>query len=44
MLIGAGFAPLAALGLASRFGLPAVGLYLGSAAVCTPSFSLIRAS
>jgi len=34
-LIGAGFAPLAALGLASRFGLPAVGLYLGSAAVCT---------
>jgi MFS family permease len=34
-LIGAGFAPLAALGLASRFGLPAVGAYLLSGAVCT---------
>jgi hypothetical protein len=34
-LIGAGFAPLAALGLASRFGLPAVGVYLLSGAVCT---------
>jgi MFS family permease len=34
-LIGAGFAPLAALGLASRFGLPAIGLYLLSGAVCT---------
>jgi MFS family permease len=34
-LIGAGFAPLAALGLASRFGLPAIGFYLASGALCT---------
>ena len=34
-LIGAGFAPLAALGLASRYGLPAVGAYLFSGAACT---------
>ncbi len=34
-LIGAGFAPLVALTLASRFGLWSVGLYLLSGAVCT---------
>ena len=34
-LIGAGFAPLVALFLASRFGLWSVGLYLLSGAVCT---------
>ncbi|AMK23172.1 MFS transporter [Rhizorhapis sp. SPR117] len=34
-LIGAGFAPLAALLLASHFGLLAVGAYLLSGAVCT---------
>lgn len=34
-LIGAGFAPLVALTLSSRFGLWAVGLYLMSGAVCT---------
>lgn len=34
-LIGAGFAPLAALLLASNFGLIAVGAYLLSGAVCT---------
>ncbi|WP_454887583.1 MFS transporter [Sphingomonas oryzagri] len=34
-LIGAGFAPLAALLLASHFGLIAVGAYLLSGAVCT---------
>ncbi|MET0257954.1 MAG: MFS transporter, partial [Methylobacterium sp.] len=34
-LIGAGFAPLVALGFSSRFGLAAVGLYLLSGAVCT---------
>ena len=34
-LVGAGFAPLAALGLASRFGLPAIGFYLASGALCT---------
>lgn len=33
--IGAGFAPLVALLLASNFGLPSVGLYLLSGAVCT---------
>jgi MFS family permease len=33
--IGAGFAPLVALFLASRFGLWAVGLYLLSGALCT---------
>lgn len=34
-LIGAGFAPLVALTLASRFGLWSVGVYLLSGAVCT---------
>ena len=34
-LIGAGFAPLVALGLNARFGLIAVGVYLLSGAVCT---------
>jgi MFS family permease len=34
-LIGAGFAPLAALLLASNFGLIAVGAYLLSGAICT---------
>jgi MFS family permease len=34
-LIGAGFAPFAALLLASRFGLASVGAYLLSGAVCT---------
>ncbi|MBB3935609.1 MFS transporter [Aureimonas phyllosphaerae] len=34
-LIGAGFAPLVALGATSRFGLAAVGVYLLSGAVCT---------
>ncbi len=34
-LIGAGFAPLVALGFSSKFGLFAVGLYLLSGAVCT---------
>jgi MFS family permease len=34
-LIGAGFAPLVALTLASRFGLWSVGLYLLSGALCT---------
>jgi MFS family permease len=34
-LIGAGFAPLVALGLSSRFGLGWVGVYLFSGAVCT---------
>ena len=34
-LIGAGFAPLVALSLSSRFGLPFVGYYLLSGAVCT---------
>lgn len=34
-LIGAGFAPLAALLLSSKFGLPAVGAYLLSGAICT---------
>lgn len=34
-LIGAGFAPLAALGLASVWGLPAIGLYLASGALAT---------
>ncbi|WP_182084957.1 MFS transporter [Aureimonas sp. ME7] len=34
-LIGAGFAPLVALGASSRFGLAAVGIYLMSGAVCT---------
>lgn len=34
-LIGAGFAPLVALGLSSRFGLPFVGYYLLSGAICT---------
>jgi MFS family permease len=34
-LIGAGFAPLVALALASRFGLWSVGAYLLSGAICT---------
>ncbi|MGN6818024.1 MAG: MFS transporter [Sphingomonas sp.] len=34
-LIGAGFAPLVALTLASRFGLWSVGVYLLSGAICT---------
>jgi MFS family permease len=34
-LIGAGFAPLVALGFSSKFGLFAVGIYLMSGAVCT---------
>jgi MFS family permease len=34
-LVGAGFAPLVALSLSSRFGLPFVGYYLLSGAVCT---------
>jgi len=34
-LLGAGFAPLVALFLSSRFGLPFVGYYLLSGAVCT---------
>lgn len=34
-LVGAGFAPLVALGLSARFGLGAVSLYLLSGAVCT---------
>ncbi|WP_431323887.1 MFS transporter [Rhizobium sp. YTU87027] len=34
-LVGAGFAPLVALTLSSRFGLPFVGYYLLSGALCT---------
>jgi MFS family permease len=34
-LIGAGFAPLVALGLSSNFGLPFVGYYVLSGAICT---------
>jgi len=34
-LIGAGFAPLVALGLSARFGLGYVSLYLLSGAACT---------
>ena len=34
-LIGAGFAPLVALFLASRFGVWSVGIYLLSGAICT---------
>ena len=34
-LIGAGFAPLVALTLASQFGLWSVGAYLLSGAICT---------
>jgi MFS family permease len=34
-LIGAGFAPLVALGLASELGLWSVGLYLASGVICT---------
>ena len=34
-LFGAGFAPLVALSLSSRFGLPFAGAYLLSGAVCT---------
>jgi hypothetical protein len=34
-LVGAGFAPLVALGLSSHFGLPFAGLYLLSGAIVT---------
>ncbi|KQT07295.1 arabinose ABC transporter permease [Methylobacterium sp. Leaf399] len=34
-LVGAGFAPLVALSLSSRFGLACIGLYLLSGAICT---------
>ncbi|HVK92559.1 MAG TPA: MFS transporter, partial [Mycoplana sp.] len=34
-LIGAGFAPLVALGLASNFGIIFIGGYLISGAICT---------
>jgi MFS family permease len=34
-LVGAGFAPLVALALASKFGLIASGAYLLSGAICT---------
>ena len=34
-LLGAGFAPLVALGLSAKFGLGAVSVYLLSGAVCT---------
>jgi hypothetical protein len=34
-LVGAGFAPLVALSLSSRFGLTFVGYYLLSGAICT---------
>ena len=34
-LIGAGFAPLVALGLSAHFGLASLGVYLLSGAVCT---------
>lgn len=34
-MVGAGFAPLVALGLSSRFGLAFVGVYLLSGALCT---------
>lgn len=40
--LGAGFAPLVALFLASRFGLWSVGLYLLSGAVCTIAALLIN--
>jgi MFS family permease len=41
-LIGAGFAPLVALFLASRFGLWSVGLYLLSGAACTLAALMIN--
>jgi len=34
-LVGAGFAPLTALGLASQFGIIFIGGYLISGAICT---------
>lgn len=34
-LVGAAFAPLVALGVSSRFGLVALGIYLLSGALCT---------
>jgi len=40
--IGAGFAPLVALFLASRFGLWSVGLYLLSGVICTLAALLIN--
>ncbi len=43
-LVGAGFAPLVALGVSSQFGLAYVGLYLLSGAVCSlAALSLNRA-
>jgi hypothetical protein len=43
-LVGAGFAPLVALGLAAHFGLVYVGLYLLSGAACSlGALSLNRA-
>ena len=42
LLVGAGFAPLVALFLASRFGLWSVGLYLLSGVICTPILPLKR--
>jgi MFS family permease len=41
-LLGAGFAPLVALFLASRFGLWSVGLYLLSGAICTLTALMIN--
>ncbi len=41
-LFGAGFAPLVALGLSSRFGLVATGGYLLSGAVCTMGALLVN--
>jgi hypothetical protein len=43
-LVGAGFAPLVALGVSARFGLAYVGLYLLSGALCSlAALSLNRA-
>jgi len=43
-LVGAGFAPLVALGVSAKFGLAYVGLYLLSGAVCSlAALSLNRA-
>ena len=42
--IGAGFAPLVALGFSSRFGLVAVGVYLFSGAACTLAAPLRRSA
>ena len=41
-LVGAAFAPLVALGLCAHFGLPYVGLYLLSGAVCTLAALLLN--